>query len=90
LDRFERRLVAAAKRRHVDVMTEIGTARGSLYPLGKQQERGLNFVPLLARYGVALRDDMLAQAVVHAAHLLNSGEPRSRAAEPSIPAQNSP
>jgi bacillithiol synthase len=70
LDRFERRLVAAAKRRHADIMTEIGTARGSLYPLGKPQERGLNFVPLLARYGVALRDEMLAQAGAHARNLV--------------------
>jgi bacillithiol synthase len=90
LDRFERRLVAAAKRRYVDVMTEIGTVRGSLYPFGKQQERGLNFVPLLARYGTALRDDMLAQAVVHAAHLLNAGGDRARATEQRFTAQNSP
>jgi bacillithiol synthase len=70
LDRFERRLIAAAKRRHTDIMTDIGTARGSLYPLGKQQERGLNFVPLLARYGTPLRDDMLAHASGHARNLI--------------------
>jgi bacillithiol synthase len=90
LDRFERRLVAAAKRQHADVMTEIGTARGSLYPFGKQQERGLNFVPLLARYGVGLRDEMLAQAVVHAERLVGGGEYRSPTSEPRAIAQNSP
>ncbi|HEY8832961.1 MAG TPA: bacillithiol biosynthesis BshC, partial [Gemmatimonadaceae bacterium] len=37
LDRFERRLIAAAKREHADVMHAIATARGSLYPLGKPQ-----------------------------------------------------
>src|SRR5206468_279524 len=71
LERFERRLIAAAKKEHADLMHEIGTARGSLYPLGKRQERTLNFVPLLARYGTALRDEMLEQAKQHAMHLLD-------------------
>ncbi|MEP6551882.1 MAG: bacillithiol biosynthesis BshC, partial [Gemmatimonadales bacterium] len=62
LDRFERRLIAAAKKQHDDLMQDVGTARGSLYPLGKQQERSLNFVPFLARYGVALRDEMFGEA----------------------------
>lgn len=75
LDRFERRLIAAAKRRHADVMQEIGTARGSLYPLGKPQERGLNFLQLLARYGPMLRDEMMAGARAHAKGLL--GEAKS-------------
>jgi uncharacterized protein YllA (UPF0747 family) len=69
LDRFERRLIAAAKREHADIMHEIATARGSLYPLGKPQERALNFVPLLARYGASLRQDMLAEARQHAQRL---------------------
>jgi hypothetical protein len=75
LDRFERRLIAASKKVHADVMQEIGTARGSLYPLGKPQERALNFIPLLARYGPALRDDMLAGARAHTERLL--GDARS-------------
>ena len=70
LDRFERRLIAAAKRQHTEIMREIGTARGSLYPLGKPQERILNFVPLLARYGTVLQDEMLAEARHHAMHLV--------------------
>jgi bacillithiol synthase len=70
LERFERRLIAAAKKLHADVMQEIGTARGSLYPFGKPQERSLNFVPLLARYGPMLRDEMLAGARDHADRLL--------------------
>lgn len=77
LDRFERRLIAGAKRQHSHTMTEIGTARGSLYPLGKPQERGLNFVPLLARYGSGLRDEMLIAATDHARILINgSSAPR--------------
>jgi uncharacterized protein YllA (UPF0747 family) len=72
LDRFERRLIAAAKKLHSDVMQEIGTARGSLYPFGKPQERSLNFVPLLARYGSALRDEMLVGAQQHAERLVGA------------------
>ncbi|MFL5523731.1 MAG: bacillithiol biosynthesis BshC [Gemmatimonadaceae bacterium] len=70
LDRFERRLVAAAKRQHADAMTEIATARGSLYPFGKPQERSVNFVPLLARYGAPLQEEMLREAGIHATRLL--------------------
>ena len=76
LDRFERRLVAAARKQHADVMQEIGTARGSLFPLGKPQERALNFVPLLARYGPVLREAMLLGARDHAARLV--GDVRSQ------------
>jgi len=90
LDRFERRLIAASKREHADVMHEIATARGSLYPLGKPQERGLNFVPLLARYGAILRQEMLAEAREHARRLtggrqdtpLSLGEPASARGRP--------
>lgn len=83
LDRFERRLIAAAKKRHADIMQEIATARGSLYPLGKPQERSLNFVPLLARYGPVLRDEMLAEARAHASRLL-ADKKTSRARESAI------
>jgi hypothetical protein len=70
LDRFERRIISASKKQHAETMVEIATARGSLYPLGKPQERSLNFVPLLARYGPALRQDMLEEARRHAGRLL--------------------
>ncbi|MDQ6689395.1 MAG: bacillithiol biosynthesis cysteine-adding enzyme BshC [Gemmatimonadota bacterium] len=79
LDRFERRLIAAAKRQHADIMRDIATARGSLYPLGKPQERTLNFVPLLARYGPALREGMLGEAREHARRLVGA---RAEAARP--------
>ena len=72
LERFERRLIAGARKQHADIMVEIGTARGSLYPFGKQQERSLNFVPLLARYGPALRDEMLKEAERHVAMLIGT------------------
>src|SRR5205823_1771977 len=66
------RLIAGARKQHADIMVEIGTARGSLYPFGKQQERSLNFVPLLARYGPALRDEMLKEAERHVAMLIGT------------------
>lgn len=78
LDRFERRLIAAAKREHADTMHEIATARGSLYPLGKPQERSLSFVSLLARYGATLRQDMLAEAREHARRLTGAKQGTSR------------
>jgi len=62
IDRLERRYVAAAKRREVELMTELATARGALFPRGKRQERALNFIPLLARYGPPLLDMMRARA----------------------------
>jgi uncharacterized protein YllA (UPF0747 family) len=85
LDRFERRLISGAKRQHAHTMTEIGTARGSLYPLGKPQERALNFVPLLARYGAALRDQMLLAAAAHAATLIDGSSAVSAAFRDSEP-----
>lgn len=78
LDRFERRLLAAAKKQHAATMQEIATARGSLYPFGKPQERSLNFVPLLARYGPGLLDDMLTEARGHAHRLIDDRPHRAR------------
>ncbi len=72
LDRFERRLIAAAKREHAEVMQEIATARGSLFPFGTPQERILNFVPFLARYGPMLQAEMLSEARRHASALTGS------------------
>jgi hypothetical protein len=63
-------------------MEEIATARGSLYPFGKPQERSLNFVPLLARYGPALRDDMLREARLHAERII--GGSKSAAAREAV------
>ncbi|HET7614728.1 MAG TPA: bacillithiol biosynthesis cysteine-adding enzyme BshC [Gemmatimonadaceae bacterium] len=78
LDRFERRLLAAAKKEHAETMQEIASARGSLYPFGKPQERALNFVPLLARYGPGLVDDMLTEGRVHAQRLIDDRSHRAR------------
>lgn len=66
VDRLERRLVAGVKRREGEQMRDVATLRGALYPLGGRQERTLNLLPLLARHGVALLDEMRAAAVPHA------------------------
>jgi hypothetical protein len=65
-------------------MQEIATARGSLYPLGKPQERGLNFVPLLARYGTILKQEMLAEAREHARRFTGGKQETSRALEEPV------
>ena len=71
LERLERRIVAAAKRRETETMTQIGTARGALFPLGTRQERALNILPFMARHGALIVDRMLAAARVHARGLVS-------------------
>jgi hypothetical protein len=51
-------------------MRDVGTARGALYPFGIRQERALNLIPLLARHGLGLLDDMRVAAAPHAATLV--------------------
>lgn len=69
LDRLERRYVAAAKRKGSELLTEVATARGALYPNGTPQERALNVIPLLAKYGDELVAGILTKAREHAASL---------------------
>jgi bacillithiol synthase len=68
LERLHRRLLAAVKRRGSDRLELVATTRGALFPHGLSQERALNVVPLLARYG----DEPLA-AVLAAARGYVSG-----------------
>ena len=72
LDRLERRAVAAIKRREGELLRDVATARGALWPLGKPQERVLNMLPLLARHGPRLLELMLDQARAHAATLTSA------------------
>ena len=65
-------MVAAAKRRDEETMTQIGTARGSLYPLGMRQERALNLLPLISRHGAIIVDRMLEGARSHARGIVGS------------------
>lgn len=73
LDRLERRYRAAVRRRETRAFTELATLRGALRPGGMRQERALNILPFLARYGVRLFDEMLAAARVHARSLTGTG-----------------
>jgi bacillithiol biosynthesis cysteine-adding enzyme BshC len=70
LARLERRFIAAIKRQGSEALRDIATARASLFPLGQPQERVLNGVPFLARYGDELWDAALSEASQHAASLI--------------------
>ena len=70
IDRLERRILAAVKRREAEAMRDVATARGALFPNGARQERALNLIPLLARHGPGLLRDLLAAASGHARTLL--------------------
>jgi len=83
LERLERRIVAAAKRRETGAMTQIGTARGALFPLGTRQERALNMLPFMARHGSVITDRMIAAAREHARSLVR----RDRDATASVATQ---
>ena len=69
LDRLERRYVAAKKRTGSGLLTEVATARGALYPGGEPQERALNMIPLLAKYGDEVFAAIRAKAREHAKSL---------------------
>jgi bacillithiol synthase len=73
VDRLERRLAAAAKRREASMMQQVEAARSALWPAGTRQERALSFVPFLARHGPALREAMSAAARRHADALIAGG-----------------
>jgi uncharacterized protein YllA (UPF0747 family) len=74
IERLERRVAAAAKRREEKTMRDIALARTSLFPVGKPQERVLNFIPMLARHGQPLLAQMRVRASEHADFVL-SGQP---------------
>jgi bacillithiol biosynthesis cysteine-adding enzyme BshC len=75
VQRAERRFLAGVKRREGDVMRQIATVRGALYPHGAPQERKLAYIPFLARYGSELLDALLSAAHVHARSLVS--DPRT-------------
>jgi bacillithiol biosynthesis cysteine-adding enzyme BshC len=69
IERLERRIAASVKRRGNDALRDAAIARGALYPFGRPQERALNIVPLIARYGNTLLENVLAEVRTHAARL---------------------
>jgi bacillithiol synthase len=82
LERAERRYLAAVKRRDSELMRDVATAAASLYPNGMRQERVLNFVPFLARYGTPLLDLLREEATRHATSLLDARNAGSSAQIP--------
>lgn len=72
VDRLERRVLAAAKRRETDIVEHVDAAHAAIYPLGKPQERVLNFLPMLAREGPTLLDAIRRAARGHAEALVQA------------------
>lgn len=72
LDRLERRVLAAAKRRETEIVEHVDAAYAALYPLGRSQERVLSLLPMLAREGPGLLDAMRRAARDHAASLVQA------------------
>ncbi len=70
VDRFERRLLAAVKRRETSAMHDVAATRAALRPLGQPPERVLNLVPLLVRYGPTLLERLRDAAAAHAQQLV--------------------
>ena len=73
LERAERRYIAGVKRREDAMMRDIATAAAALYPNGMRQERVLNWVPFLARYGQPFLERLRDEATRHAAGLIGAG-----------------
>jgi bacillithiol synthase len=73
IERLERRVRAAVKRRDGAVMAEFATLRAALYPIGERQERVLSFVSMLAREGSALIDGARSGARIQSTALVHGG-----------------
>lgn len=69
IERLERRYTAAVKRDGNEALREIAMARGALFPEGAPQERALNFIPLLARYGDEIISSAMSEITTHTAKL---------------------
>lgn len=70
IDRHERRLLAAVKRREAEAMRQLAMVRGALRPMGRPPERTLSLVPLLVRHGPAVLSQMGVLARAHARALV--------------------
>jgi uncharacterized protein YllA (UPF0747 family) len=70
MDRLERRILAAIKRREAGRMRDVARLRAHLFPHGSRQERTLNLIPILARQGLDLLTEMRQAAGAHATSLV--------------------
>jgi bacillithiol biosynthesis cysteine-adding enzyme BshC len=72
IERLERRVRAAATRQETDAVRDLAAIRATIVPEGERQERRLNFIPFLARYGEPLIARLREGARQHAATLIGS------------------
>lgn len=70
VDRLERRIRAAARAREEDAVRDLVAVRAALMPEGHRQERRLNPMPLLARHGDLLLQQLKAGSALHAGSLV--------------------
>ncbi len=77
VERIERRLLAAVKRRETGTARDIAVARAALHPLGSSPERVLSLIPTLARFGLGLLDEMRGLAREHARALVSGSSASS-------------
>jgi uncharacterized protein YllA (UPF0747 family) len=82
LERLEQRYVTATKREQGQLMRDVATLRGGLYPDGFRQERVLSFVPMLGRHGETFFDALRAAAAEHANALVDATVGGAVAARP--------
>ncbi|MBV6520987.1 MAG: putative cysteine ligase BshC [Gemmatimonadaceae bacterium] len=74
LERFQRRVRAAVRRRDTALAADIGSLSGALFPGGVRQERMLNVIPFLVKYGCSVLDRMADEAGKHARALVGSSQ----------------
>lgn len=72
VERLERRLRAAATAAEHDAVRDLAAIRASLLPEGERQERRLNYLPFLARYGDPFFARLKNGAALHAAALIGT------------------
>jgi bacillithiol biosynthesis cysteine-adding enzyme BshC len=72
VERLERRVRAAVARGESSAMNDLAAIRAALMPGGIRQERRLNYLPLLARHGDGLIEQLKSGAAMHAGRLIGS------------------
>ncbi len=72
-DRLERRLLAAAKREIAEQIQRVEQAQSTMWPQGVAQERLVNPLPWLARYGPPLLESLRQACDENAATLVHGG-----------------
>jgi uncharacterized protein YllA (UPF0747 family) len=75
VDRLERRIAAAIKRRDADTQRRIAALQGHYWPMGVPQDRKLNLLPWFARFGAPLVDALRDATRAHAAAIVRGGPP---------------